>query len=104
VPAMARAHMGLYVYRRDTLLKLAALPAVPLELIESLEQLRAMANGIRIRVVDTSHMTIAVDTPADLERVRSAFARDVKEASYGGSRSVEAPNALLWSVGGPHET
>ena len=70
VPTLARAHMGLYVYRRDTLLKLAALPAVPLELIESLEQLRAMAHGIRIRVVDTPHMTVAVDTPADLERVR----------------------------------
>jgi len=70
VPTLARAHMGLYVYRRDTLLKLAALPAVPLELVESLEQLRAMAHGIRIRVVDTPHLTAAVDTPADLERVR----------------------------------
>ena len=69
---LARAHMGLYVYRRDTLLKLAALPAVPLELVESLEQLRALAHGIRIRVVDTPHMTVGVDTPDDLERVRSA--------------------------------
>ncbi len=74
VPPLARAHMGLYVYRRDTLLKLAALPAVPLELIESLEQLRALAHGIRIRVVETPHITIAVNTPADLERVRSAVA------------------------------
>jgi 3-deoxy-manno-octulosonate cytidylyltransferase (CMP-KDO synthetase) len=86
VPAAARAHMGLYVYRRDTLLRLAALPAVPLELIESLEQLRALAHGIRIRVVDTPHLTMAVDTPADLERVRSAFARETTGASYGGSR------------------
>ncbi len=70
VPTLARAHLGLYVYRRETLLKLAALPAVPLELTESLEQLRALANGIRIRVVETPHMTAAVDTPADLERVR----------------------------------
>jgi 3-deoxy-manno-octulosonate cytidylyltransferase (CMP-KDO synthetase) len=70
VPALARAHMGLYVYRRETLLKVAALPAVPLERIESLEQLRAMAHGIRIRVVETPHQTMAVDTPADLERVR----------------------------------
>lgn len=86
VPSVARAHMGLYVYRRETLLKLAALPAVPLELIESLEQLRAMAHGIRIRVVETSHLTMAVDTPADLERVRSALARETASASYGGSR------------------
>lgn len=70
VPSVARAHMGLYVYRRDTLLRLAALPAVPLERIESLEQLRALAHGIRIRVVETPHLTAAVDTPADLERVR----------------------------------
>jgi 3-deoxy-manno-octulosonate cytidylyltransferase (CMP-KDO synthetase) len=62
--------MGLYVYRRDTLLRLAALPAVPLELVESLEQLRAMAHGIRIRVVETRHVSAAVDTPADLDRVR----------------------------------
>ena len=71
-PSLARAHMGLYVYRRDTLLKLAALPAVPLELEESLEQLRALAHGIRIRVVETRHMAAGVDTPDDLERVRSA--------------------------------
>jgi 3-deoxy-manno-octulosonate cytidylyltransferase (CMP-KDO synthetase) len=70
LPAAARAHVGLYVYRRDTLLKLAALPATPLEIVESLEQLRALAHGIRIHVVDTSHAVAGVDTPADLERVR----------------------------------
>ncbi len=71
MPSVARAHVGLYVYRRDTLLKLAALPAAPLEREESLEQLRALANGIRIRVVDTRHVAAGVDTPEDLERVRS---------------------------------
>jgi 3-deoxy-manno-octulosonate cytidylyltransferase (CMP-KDO synthetase) len=71
VPSVARAHVGLYVYRRDTLLKLAALPAAPLEREESLEQLRALANGIRIRVVDTRHVAAGVDTPEDLDRVRS---------------------------------
>jgi 3-deoxy-manno-octulosonate cytidylyltransferase (CMP-KDO synthetase) len=70
VPPVARAHVGLYVYRRDTLLKLAALPAAPLELEERLEQLRALANGIRIRVVETRHVAAGVDTPDDLERVR----------------------------------
>ena len=68
--AVARAHVGLYVYRRETLLKLAAAPAVPLELEESLEQLRALALGIRIRVVETRHVAAGVDTPEDLERVR----------------------------------
>jgi 3-deoxy-manno-octulosonate cytidylyltransferase (CMP-KDO synthetase) len=70
VPSMASAHVGLYVYRRQTLLKLAAAPAVPLELEESLEQLRALALGIRIRVVETRHIAAGVDTPEDLERVR----------------------------------
>jgi len=70
LPAAARAHVGLYVYRRDTLLKLAAAPAVPLELEESLEQLRALAHGVKIRVVETQHIAAGVDTPEDLERVR----------------------------------
>jgi 3-deoxy-manno-octulosonate cytidylyltransferase (CMP-KDO synthetase) len=73
LPAVARAHVGLYVYRRDTLLKLAAAPAVPLELEESLEQLRALAHGIKIRVVETRHIAAGVDTPADLERVRQTM-------------------------------
>jgi 3-deoxy-manno-octulosonate cytidylyltransferase (CMP-KDO synthetase) len=71
VPSAARAHVGLYVYRRETLLKLAGMPAAPLEREESLEQLRALANGIRIRVVDTHHVSAGVDTPEDLERMRS---------------------------------
>jgi 3-deoxy-manno-octulosonate cytidylyltransferase (CMP-KDO synthetase) len=116
VPTLARAHMGLYVYRRDTLLKLAALPAVPLELIESLEQLRAMANGIRIRVVETPHMTIAVDTPADLERVRSAAAALDLERVRSASAREDLSRAtadhdppklrqnLVRGAGGPHET
>jgi len=64
------AHIGLYVYRRDVLLKLAALPAAPLETLESLEQLRALAHGIGIRVIPTCHGSAGVDTPEDLERVR----------------------------------
>lgn len=68
--ASAAAHIGLYVYRRDVLLKLAALPRAPLETAESLEQLRALSNGIGIRVVPTRHAAAGVDTPEDLERVR----------------------------------
>ena len=73
VPPLARAHVGLYVYRHDTLLKLAGLPAAALERQESLEQLRALSNGIRIRVIDTRHVAAGVDTPEDLERVRSTM-------------------------------
>lgn len=68
-------HIGLYVYRREILLRLAGLPPTPLEERERLEQLRALEHGIRIRVVVTDHRSIGVDTPADLERVRQMMAR-----------------------------
>lgn len=67
----AAAHIGLYVYRRQTLLDLASSPATPQELDARLEQLRALAKGIKIRVVPTRHAAAGVDTPEDLERVRS---------------------------------
>jgi 3-deoxy-manno-octulosonate cytidylyltransferase (CMP-KDO synthetase) len=63
-------HIGLYVYRRDFLLTLAALPRTPLERLESLEQLRALEHGYRIKVVETAYTSVSVDTPEDLERVR----------------------------------
>ena len=63
-------HIGLYAYRRSTLLVLAALDPTPLERAEALEQLRALEHGIRIKAVETTHDTIHVDTPADLEDVR----------------------------------
>ena len=63
-------HIGLYGFRRDFLLRFAALPQTPLERAESLEQLRALEHGYRIRTVITRHTTIEVDTPDDLERVR----------------------------------
>lgn len=71
--AGAAAHVGLYVYRRDTLLRLASTPAARLERAESLEQLRALSQGIRIRVVTTEHAAAGVDTLEDLERVRTMF-------------------------------
>jgi 3-deoxy-manno-octulosonate cytidylyltransferase (CMP-KDO synthetase) len=63
-------HVGLYAYRRRFLLQMAAFPPTPLELAESLEQLRMLEHGCRIRVVETQHESIGVDTPEDLERVR----------------------------------
>lgn len=67
-------HVGMYAYRRDFLLEFAALPQTPLERAESLEQLRALEHGIRIRVVETQHESIEVDTPEDLDRVRRLIA------------------------------
>jgi 3-deoxy-manno-octulosonate cytidylyltransferase (CMP-KDO synthetase) len=68
-PVMWR-HLGLYAYRREFLLELAALPQTPLELAEGLEQLRVLEHGYRIATVETTADTIGVDTPEDLERVR----------------------------------
>ncbi|MEP7214472.1 MAG: 3-deoxy-manno-octulosonate cytidylyltransferase [Acidobacteriota bacterium] len=65
-----RKHTGLYVYRREFLLEFAKMLATPLEQIEVLEQLRALENGAKIRVVDACSSSIGVDTPEDLERVR----------------------------------
>ncbi len=69
---LARKHVGLYAYRREALLRFAALPQTPLEQAEGLEQLRALAAGMRIRVVPHhGEAGMAVDTPEDLERVRA---------------------------------
>jgi 3-deoxy-manno-octulosonate cytidylyltransferase (CMP-KDO synthetase) len=66
-------HIGLYVYQRDFLLGYSALPIGPLEQAERLEQLRALENGYRIRVVETEYESLGVDTPEDLERVSRLF-------------------------------
>jgi 3-deoxy-manno-octulosonate cytidylyltransferase (CMP-KDO synthetase) len=69
-------HAGLYVYRRETLLRIAALPMGILENLEKLEQLRALENGIRIKVVTMpkGSRTPAVDVPADVKTVESFLA------------------------------
>jgi 3-deoxy-manno-octulosonate cytidylyltransferase (CMP-KDO synthetase) len=67
---IAWQHIGLYAYRRTTLLDLAALPTGTLEAAEGLEQLRALEHGFRILTVETTAEAVGVDTPDDLERVR----------------------------------
>ena len=66
-------HIGLYVYRRDFLLRYSDLPVGPLEEAERLEQLRALENGFKIRVVETEYESLGVDTPEDLARVSQLF-------------------------------
>lgn len=68
-----RKHTGLYVYRRDVLLEFTKWPQTQLERIEALEQLRALANGVRIKVVEACTSSTGVDTLADLEKVRTQF-------------------------------
>jgi 3-deoxy-manno-octulosonate cytidylyltransferase (CMP-KDO synthetase) len=62
-------HLGIYGYRRETLLRLVKSPASPLELAEKLEQLRALENGISIAVVQVNYDSVGVDVPADVVRV-----------------------------------
>ena len=71
-------HLGLYVYRREFLLEVAALEATPLERSESLEQLRLLENGFAIKVIETTHDSIGVDTPEDLERVRRLLTAEIR--------------------------
>jgi 3-deoxy-manno-octulosonate cytidylyltransferase (CMP-KDO synthetase) len=66
-------HIGLYVYRREFLLRYPDLAVGPLEQAERLEQLRALENGYRIRVAATDYESLGVDTPEDLERVNQLF-------------------------------
>jgi 3-deoxy-manno-octulosonate cytidylyltransferase (CMP-KDO synthetase) len=68
--ALYRKHTGLYVYRREFLLKFTKLAQTNLEKIEMLEQLRALENGARIKVVEVEESSIGVDTKEDFERVR----------------------------------
>ncbi len=64
-------HLGIYGYRRETLLRLVRLPVSALESAEKLEQLRALENGIGIRVVRVDHDSVGVDVPEDVARVEA---------------------------------
>ncbi len=66
-------HVGIYAYRRHFLLKYAALAPTPLEKAESLEQLRALENGYKIKVLESDFQGIGVDTPEDLAAVNALF-------------------------------
>jgi len=76
VPHAVYEHVGLYVYRREFLLRLAQLEPTPLEQIESLEQLRVLEHGHRIRVMvtaceDNAFSGFSIDTQEDLERAEA---------------------------------
>jgi 3-deoxy-manno-octulosonate cytidylyltransferase (CMP-KDO synthetase) len=77
--ARPRKHVGMYGYQREALLALADLPTSPLEEAEGLEQLRALENGVRIRVLQGSAPAFGVDTPEDLAKVE----RMIKDRERG---------------------
>lgn len=66
-------HIGIYAYQRDFLLAYAKMPSTPLEEAESLEQLRALENGYRIKVVETRAKFVGVDTAEDLAKVNAIY-------------------------------
>jgi 3-deoxy-manno-octulosonate cytidylyltransferase (CMP-KDO synthetase) len=73
--AGGQRHVGLYGYQTPVLRRLAALPPSPLERAESLEQLRALQNGLKIRVVQTTKAHLGVDRPEDIARVEIELAK-----------------------------
>ena len=69
-------HLGIYGYRRETLLRLVKFPVSPLEAAEKLEQLRALENGVQIAVVTVTYDSVGVDVPEDVKRVEKILTTD----------------------------
>ena len=70
-------HVGIYGYRRETLLRLVKFPVSQLEAAEKLEQLRALENGIQIAVVKVDYESVGVDAPGDVQRVEELLSSQV---------------------------
>lgn len=77
-------HIGLYIYKREFLLGYSSLDPGPLEQVERLEQLRAIENGYKIRVVETEYDSLGVDTPDDLKKVAELFQMTEARELHGG--------------------
>ena len=91
--AGAYRHVGIYAYRRETLLRFAAMKPTPLEQTESLEQLRALENGIGIGVVRRAHgVPIEVDTPEDLAAIRKHLATPTQATAGSATSRAAAAN------------
>ncbi len=87
--ALYRKHTGLYVYRREFLLKFTKLAPTNLEKIEMLEQLRALENGARIKVVEVAESSIGVDTKEDFERVAQLI--ESRKITYREAKGEDIP-------------
>ena len=71
-------HVGVYAYRKETLISFTQWPMGALEQAEMLEQLRYLENGVAIRMVETKTSSIGIDTPEDLERARVEYKSSLK--------------------------
>ena len=93
-----RKHVGLYVYRREYLLDFTKLRPTKLEKIEMLEQLRALENGAKIKMVEAASRSIGVDTHDDLERVRGLIEAgiDIRPVTKEDLQKVAAVHVESW--------
>ena len=93
-----KKHVGLYVYRREFLLEFTKLKPTRLEALEMLEQLRALENGARIRLVEASSRSIGVDTQEDFDRARDLIEAgiDVRTANQEDMRRVAEVHVDSW--------
>ncbi|MFN9112628.1 MAG: cytidylyltransferase domain-containing protein, partial [Bacteroidota bacterium] len=66
-------HIGVYGYRKETLLYISKLEPTKLEIAEKLEQLRIIENGIKIKLAEIKEWSVAIDTPEDFERAKKIF-------------------------------
>ena len=80
-PPFASLHLGVYIFRRDTLNRFASLPSGKLEEAEKLEQLRALEHGIPVHVWETSHASLRIDTEEDLERANATWDELIRSCS-----------------------
>lgn len=87
--SLFRKHTGLYVYRREFLLKFTHLTQTNLEKTEMLEQLRALENGAKIKVVEVAEGSVGVDTLEDFERVREILEK--QKIIYREARAEDIP-------------
>ena len=72
-------HIGIYAFRKEALLKFTNLPMSALEASEKLENLRFLANGMKVKMVETDQLTIGIDTEEDLEKARTYFKQVIKK-------------------------
>ena len=77
-------HLGLYAYSKEFLFTFTNLPTGELEQVERLEQLRALENGYKIKVLETNFNTIGVDTPEDLEKIKAYLENGVQRTAAEG--------------------
>lgn len=93
-----RKHVGLYVYRREYLLSYTQMPQTTLEKIEMLEQLRALENGARIKVVEAEGESIGVDTQDDLDRISEIIRRQRYKSEVRKSEIINLESGIgIWN-------